>query len=173
MTDKLELQAVNLSEIVETLTAMVLSPVILPVADTVKQPVVRTAIKEAVEGWENLTVNVNNTHVSNGHRETSSHGNIQIHIEQPYGTNGKSEIANDVINVISDINADVGRMTDGVADLRLLMPMVLGLFAIRQLLVQGLKLNDIPWYILAWCAFDSFIKLHNSTESPTSHVEMS
>ncbi|AFY46394.1 hypothetical protein Nos7524_0482 [Nostoc sp. PCC 7524] len=167
MTDMLELQDVNIPEIVETLTAIVLSPVILPVADAVKQPLVQTVIKEVIESWEDITVGVN-TNVSNGHRETSRYINIQI--EQAYGSEGKSEVANDVINLLSDMNADVRSMTNGVADLRLLVPMGLGLLAIRQLWVQGLKLNDIPWYILAWCAFDSFIKLNNVRELPTSNV---
>jgi hypothetical protein len=45
-------------------------------------------------------------------------------------------------------------------DLRFLFPLSLSLLALRQLLVKGWQLELIPWYVLAWYAFDSFIKLH-------------
>jgi hypothetical protein len=30
----------------------------------------------------------------------------------------------------------------------------------RQLMIKGLQLEVIPWYVLAWYAFDSFLKLN-------------
>jgi len=53
-------------------------------------------------------------------------------------------------------------MTNGVADLRLLLPLGFGALALRQVLDKGFELEEIPWYTLAWYAFDSFVKLHNS-----------
>lgn len=50
--------------------------------------------------------------------------------------------------------------TDGRLDLRMLVPVVLGGLSVRQFARQGVDLKSIPWYVLAWYSFDSFIKLH-------------
>jgi hypothetical protein len=31
----------------------------------------------------------------------------------------------------------------------------------RQLIIKGLQIDEIPWYSLAWYAFDSFVKLND------------
>ena len=36
------------------------------------------------------------------------------------------------------------------------------MLAMRQLIAKGWQLELIPWYVLAWYAFDSFIKLHST-----------
>ncbi|BAY17733.1 hypothetical protein NIES21_35750 [Anabaenopsis circularis NIES-21] len=71
---------------------------------------------------------------------------------------------------MSDFNADVYTMTNGAADLRLIVPLGLGLFALTQLIKQGFKFEDTPWYILAWFAFDSFIKLNVTEESQRINI---
>jgi hypothetical protein len=48
----------------------------------------------------------------------------------------------------------------GTFDLRLLVPLGLGALAVRQMLREGLRLDEIPWYVLAWDAFQSFNTLH-------------
>jgi Protein of unknown function (DUF5132) len=168
MSSTFDLPEFNISEIVESLTGIIFAPVILPVASAVKQPVVQTAIKggivmserckeavaEAVEIWENVAAEVNYDLIQERREKSNS----------PYSNDGKSQVTKDLMNLMSDLNADVGRMTDGVADLRLLVPLALGVLAMRQLLEQGLDFEDIPWYTLAWYAFDAFIKFNNSRE---------
>ena len=44
------------------------------------------------------------------------------------------------------------------------MPLGLGTLALGQLITKGPQLDKIPWYNLAWYAFDSFNKL-NQPES--------
>jgi hypothetical protein len=53
------------------------------------------------------------------------------------------------------------RATDG-QDLRALLPLGVGLLALRQALRGRGRLDDAPWYVLGWYAFDSFWKLRPS-----------
>ncbi|TVP61212.1 MAG: DUF5132 domain-containing protein [Nodularia sp. (in: Bacteria)] len=172
MTPTFDLQKVNVPEIVESLMTMIFSPLILPVAEAVKQPVVRSTIKESMalsERFKEFVAEVmeefeNKTAELNTNLTLQKQQNFHHRTTQDYVTDGRSSVAEDFVNVMSDLNADVDRMTNGVVDLRLLVPLGLSLFAIRQLLKQGLKLEEIPWYILAWFAFDSFVKLNNKNE---------
>ena len=72
----------------------------------------------------------------------------------------RSLISMALIGTAEELN-DLSRdLTGNELDLGLLIPMVFGAIAIRQLLEQGLRLHDIPWYVPAWYAFDIFIKLN-------------
>lgn len=73
---------------------------------------------------------------------------------------GKSEMAKGLTDAVVDLNQRVGLATEGIIDLRFLIPVGLGALAIRQLMRNGLQLEAAPWYVLAYYAFDSFIKLH-------------
>ncbi|MBD2388159.1 hypothetical protein H6G32_22595 [Cylindrospermum sp. FACHB-282] len=73
---------------------------------------------------------------------------------------GSTEAAVSLSIAVVDLNRRVELATDGVVDLRFFFPLGLSMLAVRQLLVQGLQLEVIPWYLLAWYAFDSFIKLN-------------
>ncbi len=50
----------------------------------------------------------------------------------------------------------------GGTDLRLLVPLGLGALSVRQALRDTPRLGQAPWYLLAWYAFDSFLKLNRS-----------
>ncbi|MEA5572077.1 HMA2 domain-containing protein [Calothrix sp. UHCC 0171] len=67
-----------------------------------------------------------------------------------------------VSNTVIDLNQRVKEATSGQLDIRVLFPFGLGCLAIRQLIIKGLQFDIIPWYVLAWYAFDSFIKLHGT-----------
>jgi hypothetical protein len=82
---------------------------------------------------------------------------------------GKSQAATEVSNAVFDLNRRVKKATNGAVDLRFLLPLSFSALAIRQLLIKGLQLEIIPWYVLAWYAFDSFIKLHY-TSDPESNT---
>lgn len=172
MTSTFDLHKVNVTEIAEGLTAIIFSLLIIPVAEVVKQPVVRSTIKdgmalserfkevvgEAIGGFENNIAEANTDFTLEKWQD------FQHRTTQDYMRDGRSSVAEDFVNVMSDFNADVDRMTNGVVDLRLLVSLGLSLFAIRHLLKQGIKLEEIPWYILAWFAFDSFVKLNKKEE---------
>jgi hypothetical protein len=116
----------------------------------------KEVLAETKEVIENLAAEVNAELINNKLTE-SEFGATEIN-----SIDGKSEVAKDLINVMSDFNTDVAQLTNGVVDLRLLVPLGLSAIALRQLLVKGLQIDEIPWYTLAWYAFDSFVKL-NST----------
>ncbi|RCJ22415.1 hypothetical protein A6S26_21950 [Nostoc sp. ATCC 43529] len=75
-------------------------------------------------------------------------------------TEGNSEAAVGITNAVVNLNKKVELATKGEIDLRVIFPLGLSILAVRQLLAKGLQFEIIPWYVLAWYAFDSFIKLH-------------
>ncbi|AVZ31703.1 HMA2 domain-containing protein [Nodularia spumigena] len=79
-------------------------------------------------------------------------------------TEGNSEAAEDVKRAIINLNKRFEQATSGEVDLRFIFPLGLSILAVRQILVKGLQLEIIPWYVLAWYAFDSFMKLNNPSQ---------
>ncbi len=85
-------------------------------------------------------------------------------------TEGNSEAAVGITNAVVNFNKRVELATKGEIDLRVIFPLGLSILAVRQLLAKGLQFEIIPWYVLAWYAFDSFIKLHGvSKPQSTAH----
>jgi hypothetical protein len=91
-------------------------------------------------------------------------------VELPF-MEGKSVVASDLTGAVADLNQRVGLATNGVIDLRMLIPLGLGALAIRQGLRNGWLIEAAPWYVLAYYAFDSFIKLHYTAEPPTNKAK--
>ena len=84
-------------------------------------------------------------------------------------TEGNTEAAAGVSSAVVDLNQRVKQSTHGAFDLRILFPLGLASLSLRQLLNKGLQLEIIPWYVLAWYAFDSFIKLHNTNQQTSKN----
>jgi hypothetical protein len=84
-------------------------------------------------------------------------------------TEGGTEASTTVSTAVVDLNKRVRKATDGVVDIRFLFPLGLGILAIRKLMMKGLQFDIIPWYVLAWYSFDSFIKLHGITPQKPSN----
>lgn len=174
MATEFDWEKVDGAEIIQSLAAIVTAPIIIPLAATVKQPLVQAAIKEgitlserckeavaeAVEEIENIAAQVNTELIAEKQASYLSGATPK------YTANGRSEIARDVMNVAHDLNNDVAKITNGAVDLRLLLPLGLGTLAVTQLLTKGLQIEEIPWYNLAWYAFDAFVKLNAGGESP-------
>ncbi|MBD2347065.1 HMA2 domain-containing protein [Anabaena subtropica] len=83
-------------------------------------------------------------------------------------TQGSTEAATTVSSAVVDLNKRVRQATDGVVDIRFLFPLGLSILSVRQLMIKGLQFEIIPWYVLAWYSFDSFIKLHGITPQKPS-----
>lgn len=169
MSSTPNLQSVNLQTIADGLTAILFSPVILPIAEAVKQPIVQSTIKEGIaisERYQNAVSEI----AQAWERTTGSQEQREKYKSQLHATNGRTNTAKNFLNLLSDLNTDVDRMTNGVADLRVILPVGVGLLAVRQLIRQGWKLDDIPWYILAWYAIDIFVKLNAEGESELVNV---
>ncbi|GAX43455.1 hypothetical protein NIES4075_44690 [Tolypothrix sp. NIES-4075] len=84
-------------------------------------------------------------------------------------TEGNTEAAAGISSAVVDLNQRVKQSTHGAFDLRILFPLGLASLSLRQLLNKGLQLEIIPWYVLAWYAFDSFIKLHVNSQKQSTN----
>lgn len=169
MIPQFNFEAVDVPKMVDGITAVLVGPVILTVSEGINQPTVKAAIKEGIalsersqeamaevrERFEDLVAEVQ-AELAEERQTKSSTGTK---------TASQSNTATGVIGAIASLNEQIGQMTNGVADLRLLLPLGFGALALRQILNKGFELEEIPWYTLAWYAFDSFVKLHNSGES--------
>jgi hypothetical protein len=163
---------VGVPELVEGITALILGPILLPVMEGINQPSIKAVIKEGIavserckeaiaatgERFEDLVAEVQ-AELAEEQAKPSTES-----VKRAYPTAGQSETAMGFMSAMSDLDERVRWLTDGAADLRLLVPLGFGAFALRQLLDKGLELDEIPWYTFAWYAFDSFIKLHNTDE---------
>ncbi len=83
-------------------------------------------------------------------------------------TDGNTEVAAGLSSAVVDLNKRVQQATSGLVDLRILFPLGLATLSLRQLVARGLQMEIIPWYVLAWYAFDSFIKLNHSLGSQSA-----
>ena len=70
-----------------------------------------------------------------------------------------------VLKTADAANSRVGRRLGG-SDLRLLFPTALGLLSLRQAARDAPGLAQAPWYVLAWYAFESFVKLNEREAAP-------
>ncbi|MGJ3247114.1 MAG: DUF5132 domain-containing protein [Elainellaceae cyanobacterium] len=167
---------IRVSEMVEGLAAILTAPIVLPLAAAINQPAVRSAIKEGVAFSERCKEAV----AEAGEQIEDLLAEAQAEIENPsqslapdssdvstrrrsHVSEGRSHLAGELMNTASEVNAQVGWLTNGMVDLRMLVPLGLSGLALRQLVVKGLQFDDIPWYTLAWYSFDTFLKLHPST----------
>ncbi len=82
---------------------------------------------------------------------------------------GKARIAAGMADAVSDLDRRIGLATNGIVNLRAIVPLGLGALAVVQLLRKGWQIEATPWYVLAYAAFDSFIKLHYSREYKPVH----
>ena len=89
---------------------------------------------------------------------------VEITKEPIRSVSSSTSAAAEVIKTATDLNQRVKTATSDAVDLRFLFPLSLGVLALRQLIVKGWQLELIPWYVLAWYAFDSFIKLNSTNE---------
>ena len=85
--------------------------------------------------------------------------------QEPISSVTNSSSATAVIRTATELNRRVKTASKDAIDLRFLFPLGLGVLAVRQLIVKGWQLELIPWYVLAWYTFDSFIKLHPTTNA--------
>jgi hypothetical protein len=136
------------------------------------------ALKKKVEIYR-VKTNVPNGSITVMHgRELLSDENIrailrdlgiifaEITEEIPIQLDGNSSAAAGITKATTDLNQRVKKITKGAIDLRFIMPFSFAVLALRQLWLKGLQFEAIPWYVLAWYSFDSFIKLNQSEESP-------
>lgn len=212
-----DLQSVEISEVFEGVKAVLLAPVLLPLASAVNQPLVKAVIRESIafsercqdavadaqerlddilaeaqaEAHAEAEARRRSPHTSmkradtNGgdknkaepsshdspENESSEHqasesspSNQAILVRRESGAYPRSsEVTQTALQVggtVEEINAQLRWLTNDTLDLRILTTTALGAFALRQIFVRGLRLDEIPWYVAAWYALDTFVKFH-------------
>jgi hypothetical protein len=171
MASEFEFEEINVSEVVEGLTAIALAPIILPLAAGANQPLGKALIKEGLAFSERCQEAV--AEARERIEDLMAEARAELDEEQqrqpkPQTTKthrrGQSQIAVQLRNAASQCDEQIGWLTNSLADLRVLVPLGFGAFALRQLIVEGPQLDKIPWYNMAWYAFDSFLKLNELEE---------
>jgi len=80
---------------------------------------------------------------------------------------GVETSAMSLADAISDLDKHLASETKGLLNLKLLVPLGFGALALLQLARQGLQVGSAPWYLLAFFAFESYIKLHGPQDKCT------
>lgn len=181
MTAKFDWDEIEVSEIIEGLTAVMLAPVVLPLAAGINQPLAKKTVKEAIafsqrckeavaEARERFEDVLAEAQAELDEEQTSDTEPLRPR-QRTHTSAETSEVAGEMLDGVSELNERVRWLTNGYADLRLLMPMGLGFLALGQLIMKGPQLDKIPWYNLAWYAFDSFNKLNQPEAMARSQTE--
>jgi hypothetical protein len=71
-----------------------------------------------------------------------------------------SHTAARIQHAFHEVDVRLSELSKGRWDLRSVVPATFGLLALRQIVTNFGELAGIPWYVLAWYAFDSFWKLN-------------
>lgn len=175
-------QEMKMSEVFTGISALLLAPVMLPVAAAIDQPLVKSTLKQALlfssrcqeavaiaqerleDGFAEVRAEVE-AEQKDGHTAGANSPPVLLPRQEPYHRTptDASQVATQLQDMVNDLNAQTRWLTNGVLDLRILLSMGLGAIALRQLFLRGLRLDDIPWYVLAWYALDTFVKFHPET----------
>jgi len=173
-----EAQHPEVAKFIEGIPAMLLGPLMQPIAAGLEQPLTKQVLREGIvfsercqeaiaatqERFEDLTAEVKAELAA----EHPSRSKAQARRTYQPGTG--SHAAEHLTQMLFDLNEQVGWLTNNVADLRVLLSFGFAAMALRQLAVKGAELDQIPWYTFAWYAFSSFRELHRSAE-PTGFTQ--
>ena len=72
--------------------------------------------------------------------------------------------AKSLTEAVSRLDSHVGSATKGLLSLKLLVPLGFSALAVLQLARRGLEITGAPWYLLAYFAFESFVRLNSPEE---------
>ena len=75
---------------------------------------------------------------------------------------GPSSTAAEITRAISDLDNRIYHLTGGTANLRLMVPLLMGAVGVWQIRRNGWGLTQVPGYVLLWYAFDAFYKFHQN-----------
>ncbi|NBD16719.1 MAG: DUF5132 domain-containing protein [Cyanobacteria bacterium] len=157
----------------EDIAALFFAPVWVATAESVEQPLVKDVLKAAITLQERGKE-------SFAHLEeviADLRAEVEAELAQEQETSSQSEntaavsdqtdsvLAKTVLKGMSEFDTRIREATKGTVDARSLMPILFGGLALRQLIFKGPQLDDVPWYVLAWYSFDSFMKFHDRHRS--------
>ncbi|HYA43338.1 MAG TPA: hypothetical protein VEF34_18700 [Syntrophobacteraceae bacterium] len=72
---------------------------------------------------------------------------------------GVQTSARSLTDAVFDLDRQLGLATGGLLSLKLLVPAGFTALAVLQLARRGLEIGGAPWYLLAYFAFESFVRL--------------
>lgn len=198
MAVEFDVDSVQLSQVLEGIAALVVAPVILPLSSAMKQPLVKSAIREglafsercqeavahAQENVEDIFAEIQAEVEASYEQNQSPDGDtsrvqpMRQHQRQQQGHSrywdekyDTTQTAVQIQDMMYELNTQISWLTRDTLDLRMLMAMGLGALALRQLIVRGIRLDEIPWYVFAWYALDTFVKFHPGIFSPGEEPE--
>ena len=73
-------------------------------------------------------------------------------------------------DAVSDLQNQIGPAVANLLDFKLLVPLGFGALAALQLARRGLEMGGAPWYLLAYFAFESYVKLNRPEENASGGV---
>lgn len=88
-------------------------------------------------------------------------------VRLPHGKESESSESS-LSDVLCDLNDQVYRATNGMIDLRLILPLGLAALGALQFINYGWQFEIIPWYLLIYFAVDTFIRLNLNPEPAQS-----
>lgn len=193
MSTDFDVHAVESSEIVEGIAAMLSIPILLPLASAVNQPLVKSILKEgiafaerckeaAADARERLEDTIAEAQAEveaeqrqSDNQDPSSTGRgvlVQREPSRHLNFGGpSSQAATQLQNTMQELDAQVRWLTNDLFDLRILVSMGLGTLALRQLFARGTRWDEMPWYVLAWYAVDTFVKFDPDPDGAQSHAQ--
>ncbi len=150
------------TEVLSGLAVLIVAPAIVAFNAAAKDPTVRPWLKQGItiaehgreaiaaaqEHWQDLTAEVQADLIE--HRQTE--------------TPPTARLTTELQTIATTLDTQTRSLTRGWVDLKTVIPLGLGAIALRQLLTKGFQLEDIPWYVLAWYAFDSFMILNRDAD---------
>jgi hypothetical protein len=158
----------EVTKFIEGVPAMLLGPLMQPIAAGLEQPLTRQFLKEGIAWSERCQEAIAAT--QERFEDLTAEVKAELAAEHPRGPRAQamrtyqpgqgSHAAEHLTHMLFDLNEQVGWLTHNVADLRLLMSLGFALMAVRQLAVKGADIDEIPWHTFAWYAFSSFRELH-------------
>jgi hypothetical protein len=153
-------QSIQGTDWLEGLAAVLAAPVVIPLSAATEQPWLREVMKQGMVATERCREAI----ATAQERFEDLQAEARQVVETDTPPQGNARLSQELTAIANELNAQTLAMTDGWVDLRMLVPLGFGAIALRQLLVKGIHPDAIPWYVMAWYAFDTFYKFNQEQE---------
>lgn len=151
----------------EAIAALIASPFVQFAAETFDQPPTQLMIREGMVASERIKETV--AQIQEVLEDLAHQAEAKLAAERQLGSTVEDhwiefiqteepDLKTSIRQISMILNQQTKRLSYGVVDLQILMSMAMAALAVRQLIVKGIDLDEIPWYTLVWYAFDNFVK---------------
>jgi hypothetical protein len=153
-------------EWLEGVTAILAAPLVLPLSAATEQPLLRELIKQGMVFSERCQEAI--ATAQERFEDLQAEARDVVQTETP--PQGNAKLPQELLTIANELNTQTLTVTNGWVDLKMLVSLGFGAIALRQLLVKGFHPDAIPWYVLAWYAFDTFYKFNQEQGKENSKV---